>query len=798
MRVSYEWLTELADLGDVPPERAADLLTMAGFTVDSIERIELSEILIGRVISQEPHPSSRNPLWVHQVDLGELGQRQIIAGAPNAVAGTLVPVALPGTTVPNGKAVRDASIAGMAGQGMLCSREELLLGEDSEPAIMLLDEGEPGRPLSTVIPSEAIFEVEVTPNRPDCLGHLGLARELAAAAGRALRHDFMPRFQGEADPPATELLAVRIDDPDLCRRYIAAVITDVTIGPSPRWMQRRLRAAGVRPISSVVDVTQYVMLEYGQPLHAFDADRILDHQVVVRRARAGEELVCLDGVTRALTPSMLVIADPKLPIALAGVIGGRDTSVTTATRNLVLEAANFDGVNVRATTRALRLRTDASSRFEKTLSPELALAGARRAAQLLAEVAGGAVHGGWPDIYPRPQQPVRVRMRPERIDSLLGVHVPLAEAEAILKRLDFSVRVDPEDGSWDVMPPVFRLDVSISEDVVEEVGRIYGYDRVPATLPGQRTGVIRPHRPSADAQVDPARSAFAAAGYSEAVTPALVSGRRQQRLGLAERALPLHNPVSEEADTLRTSLVPSLLQVVELNRNRGRGDAAVFETARAFRRRGGEDGSPLPEEPWQLAAVGPAGASGADGREGFQRLKAVVDRALHDLGVPAPAYRRAQATMYHPGRTAAVVVGDRRVGTLGELHPSTLREFDLGGRLVACELDLDALLESRIARQATELPRYPAVDRDLNVVVDEPVPAAEVLAGVRAAGGPLLERVTAFDEYRGAQVPEGKKSIAVALTFRSPERTLTDSEVDAVMAEVRSALEQRHAAGFRS
>jgi len=383
MRVSYEWLAELAEVDELTPERAANLLTMAGFTVESIERVDLSGVLIGRIISQEPHPRSRDPLWVHQVDLGpEAGQRQIIAGAPNAVAGSLVPVALPGTTVPNGRFVRDATIAGMAGQGMLSSREELLLGEDDEPAIMLLDEGEPGRPLSSLIPTEAIFEVEVTPNRPDCLGHLGLARELAAAAGRGLRLDFMPRFQGQAEPLATELVSVRIDAPDLCRRYIAAAITEVAVGPSPRWMQRRLRAAGVRPLSNVVDVTQYVMLEDGQPLHVFDAAHIAGDQIVVRRAAEGEQLPCLDGLTRALTPRMLVIADRDAPMALAGIIGGRDSSVTAATRQVVLEAATFDGVNVRATSRAVRLRTDASSRFEKTLSPELALAGARRAAAL--------------------------------------------------------------------------------------------------------------------------------------------------------------------------------------------------------------------------------------------------------------------------------------------------------------------------------------------------------------------------------------------------------------------------------
>ena len=790
MRVSYEWLAELADAGEMTPEHAADLLTMAGFTVDAVERVDLSQILIGRVISQQPHPRSRDPLWVHEVDLGpELGQRQIIAGAPNAVPGSLVPVALPGVTVPNGKQVRDAVIAGMAGQGMLCSREELLLGEDKEPAIMLLDEGEPGRPLSTVIPTEVVFEVEVTPNRPDCLSHLGLARELAAASGRTLRHDFMPRFQGDAEPLATDLLQVRIDDPDLCRRYLAAVITDVTVGPSPRWMQRRLRAAGVRPLSNVVDVTQYVMLEYGQPLHAFDATRVGGDQIVVRRARDGEELLCLDGVTRKLTPQMLVIADQARPMALAGMIGGEESAVGPTTRNVVLEAATFDGVNTRATSRALRLRTEASSRFEKGLSPELALAGARRAAQLLAEIAGGAVHRGWPDVYPRPQEPVRVRVRPEKIDALLGVHVPLEEAEAILRHLDFGVRIDAEDGAWDVLPPVFRLDIGIPEDVVEEVGRIYGYDRVPATLPGRRQTAIRPFQRSADAELDAARRAFAAAGFTEVVTPALVSGRRQQRLGLGDRALRLYNPVSEEADTLRTSLLPSLMQVLEFNRNRGRGDVAVFETARAFLARAVADGHSLPEEPWHLAAVG---------AQSFLGLKSVVDRVLHELGTPPAQYRREKTVPFHPGRSAQVSVGGRAVGRLGELHPSALREFDLPGRYTACELDVDALLAARVGRAAAELPRFPGIDRDLNVVVAVEVEAAGLLATVREAGGELLERVTAIDEYRGAQVPDGFKSVTLSLTFRSPERTLTDSEVDGVMAEIRSALEQSHAARLRT
>ena len=792
MRISWEWLGELADLQGITPEEGAHLLTMAGLTVEQLEHVDLSAIVIGRVISQEPHPKSRNPLWIHQVDLG--GEtRQIIAGAPNAVAGSLVPVALPGTTVPNGRYVRDAQIAGVAGQGMLCSREELLLGEDKEPAIMLLDEGRPGQPLSELIPSDAILEVEVTPNRPDCLGHLGVARELAACANRRLKVDFLPPFQGDADPPATELLEVSIKDPDLCRRYLAGVITDVTVGPSPRWMQRRLRAAGVRPISNLVDVTQYVMLEYGQPLHVFDLEKLEGPEIIVRRAEAGEEILCLDGVTRTLTPETLVIADREVPVAIAGVMGGELSSVTETTRHAVLEAATFDGVNIRATSRALRLRTDASSRFEKKLSPELALAGARRAAQLIAETAGGRVHRGWPDVYPVPQEPVRVSVDPARIDAILGVHVPLEEAEAILRRLDFGVRSDA-DGAWDVLPPVWRLDVSITEDVAEEIGRVWGVERIPATLPGARRSQIRPYRPSPDRLVDPVRRAFQAGGYDEAVTPALVSGRLLERLG-AGGALRVINPISEEMDVLRTSLIPSLLLVLELNRNRGRAEVAVFETARAFLTR---DGEAQPLEPWRLGAAATAGTSGEDGRTAFLRLTSVLDRAAHALSVPPLEYRRSAADLFHPGRCAEVRVAGEVLGQVGEVHPAVLRELDLAGRAVACEIDLDRLLAARRPREAAELPRFPAADRDLNVVVAEDVPADAVMATIRAAGGELLESLRAFDEYRGLQVGEGRKSLAFALTFRSPERTLTDSEVDGQMRGVREALEREQQARFRA
>ena len=794
MKFSYEWLCDLAGIRDVPVGQAAEVLTMAGWEVDEVVPIDLSQLVVGRVLSQELHPGSRKPLWIHQVDLGD-HVRQIVAGADNARPGTLVAVALPSTTVPSGTTVRDGKIAGVDARGMLCSEAELLIGPD-EGGIMLLDEGRPGQPLEELIPSDAILEVEVTPNRPDCLGHLGLARELAAALGRSLGRDFMPPFTGGVEPPGTDLVDVTIEAPELCRRYIGAPITGVRVGPSPLWLRRRLFLAGVRPISNVVDVTNYVALEYGQPLHAFDLAALGGRRIVVRRARPGERLLGLDGETRTLTPDMLVIADAERPVALAGIIGGQETAVTEGTADLLLEAANFDGVSVRATSRALKLRTEASVRFEKGISPELALAGARRAAMLLAEITGGRVHVGWADVYPRPQEPARVRFRPAQVDGLLGVHVPLQEMEAILKRLDFQVRIQ-DDGEWDVLSPVFRLDVGIPEDVAEEVGRLHGYEKVPATLPGRRRSTWQPARPSLERRLDALRQALAGAGFTEVVTPALTSGALLDRLEVGEGAMRVINPVSDDQDTLRTTLVPSLLRVAAHNRNRGRPAVSVFEVARVYLRRPDAPDA-QPDERVRLAAVR-SGLAGAEaGRRAFLELKGALERSLDALAPVEESYERDRATLFHPGRCAQVLVCGRPVGHLGELHPDTLEPFDLEGRVVALEIDLEPVLEIDLPRRSRPLPRFPAVNRDLAVVVPEEVPAGELLRTIKGAGGELLESATAFDEYRGSQVPEGRKSIAFALTFRSRERTLTDAEVDRQLEAVREALRRQHGASFRA
>ncbi len=789
MRISYEWLGDYVDTSGITPQEAAHLLTMTGTKIESVQVIDLSAIIVGRVLEQKDHPRSNKPLWIHQVDIGGGKVVQIIAGAPNAVKHTLVPVALPGTRVPSGTLVRDGKIAGEVAQGMLCSADELLLAEEREPKIMLLDRGEPGDSLAKYIPSDAVLEAEITPNRPDCLGHMGVARELAAAAGREFKADFMPPFIEGTPPPADELVTITIEDPDLCSRFVGVPVTGLKVGPSPDWVQRRLRAAGVRPISNVVDATAYVMLEHAKPTHVFDLAKLSGRRLMVRHARDGETILCLDGQTRSLKPAMLVVADAKGPVAIGGIIGGEESGVSESTTDVVIESAGWDGVNIRASSRALGLRTEASLRHEKGLAPEMAMAAARRAAALIREWAGGEVHSEWIDVYPRPQQPVRIELEPPKVDELLGVHVPLEESERILRRLGFQVRSEPS-GMWDVLPPVFRLDVELPEDVVEEVGRIYGIDRIPATLPGRRHTSWTPAR--ADDFEWGIREVLVGAGFEEAVTPALVSRKLLERLGLAEGARSLINPMSDELDTMRTSLLPSLLAATRLNRNRNAERVDLFELARVY---SGRSADGFAEEPIRLTVLAQAGDTG---RAGFLRLKSVMDRLAADSAVTDLAYEPAAPPLFHPGRSAQIKVTGKTVGVVGELHPSTLSPFDIDGRVVALDIDVATLVAARGERKAAELPRYPAVERDLAVVVDEDLAAADLQAAIRQAGGQFLETVHAFDEYRGGQVADGRKSIAFTLTFRSPERTLTDAEVEGVMVDIRTALEKRYRAGFRS
>ena len=476
-------------------------------------------------------------------------------------------------------------------------------------------------------------------------------------------------------------------------------------------------------------------------------------------------------------------------------MGGLETEVTAGTTNILLEAATFNGSSVRQTARELGLRTEASSRFEKGLPAELALAGARRAASLIAELAGGSVHREWADVYPRPQEPVRVQLRPALVDEVLGLHVPLEEAESILKRLNFHVRA-LEDGEWDVLPPVFRLDVTIPQDLVEEVGRVYGYDRVSPTLPGRRRDSWIPAAPSIGRRLDEAREVLAGAGFAETWNPALVSGRLLESLRIDAHAMRVSNALSDDMDTLRTSLLPSLVGAVALNRDRGRQDVRIYEIASAFLARV-DDKTEQPDEPMRLGAVATAGASAEAGRTAFYAMKSALDACLAVVGAPACTYQRGAQELFHPGRCAAVILDGRLLGYIGELHPTVASAFKIDGRLVAVEIDVEPVLAASRIPRAEPLPRFPAVERDLAVVVEDHVAAGALLATIKEVAGVSLEQASAFDEYHGPQVSDGHKSIAFTLTFRSPERTLTDAEVDRVMTDIKLGLQKRHKARLR-
>jgi phenylalanyl-tRNA synthetase beta chain len=644
-----------------------------------------------------------------------------------------------------------------------------------------------------------VFDLETTTNRPDWLGMLGIAREVAAVCRGRVRRPVVTLE--ESDPPAAQVAWAEVAEPGLCHRYVGRVVVDVRVGPSPRWMVQRLERCGIRSINNVVDVTNYVMLETGQPLHAFDLDRLVGGGVVVRGAREGEVLVTLDGQERRLHPGALVIADRERVVALGGIMGGLDTEIRPETRRVLLESAWFHPAAVRRTARALGMRTEGSTRHERGGDPERARYAAARAAQLVQELAGGRVLRGELDVYPDPQPPRRVFLRPRRLHRVLGVEVPEDEAADILERLEFRVERGPD--RWTVTVPSHRRDVEREEDLIEEVARIFGYDRIPETLPVETVGVgaMEPEL-EAERRV---RQALLRAGLWEVLTLSLLHPSELERVGIPaghplREAIPLRNPLTQEHTHLRTTLLPSLVGVLRTNRVRGNSDVHVFEIGRVFRvcGSGREErkavgiarmGRAL-EGSWNL----PAEAVQVD----FHHLKGTVEAVLAALHAQGWEVRPDSVPWLHPYRAASLWWEGRCVGWLGELHPEVCHRYDLRGRAYVAELDLEPLLRAaRATPQYRPLPYTPAVERDLAVVVDEPVLAGEVVQVVRGAAGDLLEACEPFDVYRGPPVPAGRKSVAVRMRFRDPARTLQSEEVDALVARVRRALEEALGAGFR-
>jgi phenylalanyl-tRNA synthetase beta chain len=648
---------------------------------------------------------------------------------------------------------------------------------------------------------DLVLDLETASNRPDLLSLIGVARELAAWNRSAVR---LPSDAiEEHDPPAAALASVHIAESRLCPRYVAHVITGVRVGPSPAPIAARLEAAGIRPINNVVDATNYVMLEWGQPLHGFDLDTLANHEIVVRPARAGETLVTLDGVVRDLDPQMLVIADARRAVALAGIMGGVETEIHPGTRNVLLEAAAFLPASVRRTSRRLGLRTEASARFERGIDPDGVARAARRAARLIVELAGGRVHRGGIDVYPAPGSRPVIALRLPRIRRLLGVEVPVEEVVDILERLGVEVR--REGQILHTLPPVGRRDLEREEDLIEEIARHHGYDRIPATMPveamqqGRRSA-----RLEAEATV---REALIRAGLTEAMTLSLIAPHLLERLNLDaddpwRRVVSLRNPLTADHTHLRSCLLPGLLEAVRVNVSRRRDAVLLFEIGRVFTAR--EDGPPLERHALALAMrgrwlEGVWDAAAACREVTFFNLRGVLESLVSELRAGPLHVEAAGMPWLHPGRAGRVFLGHEPVGWIGELHPDVAARFDLPGRTQVAELDLDRLLARAVLQpRFTGAPRTPAVRRDVAVVAPVGLPHARIEGEIRAAAGDLLERVELFDVYEGSPLAPGQRNLGYALTFRAPDRTLTGEEIDALVVRIHEALRGRLPVSIRT
>ena len=788
MRVSLNWLREFVPVEATAAE-LADRLTMAGVAVDTVlyPGAGIRNVVSGRLLAVDRHPDA-DRLFVCRVAAGG-EELAIVTGADNVAVGQIVPVALHGSVLAGGKTIKQSKLRGIVSQGMLCSGQELgleskLLAPEEQHGILILPPGTPvGVPITELMGlDDAVLVLDLTPNRGDCLSVYGVAREVAALYGLPLRppDQTLPCTEGEAG------IRVTIEDPALCRRYVARPLTGIKIGPSPLALAQRLRLAGVRAINNVVDVTNYVMLELGQPLHAFDARRLTGGVIGVRRARAGEEITSLDGIRRQLTDDMLVIADGGGAVAVAGVMGGLDSEIIPETQDLILESAAFDAVSVRRTSRVLGLRSEASQRFEKGVDPAGCLFAADRAAHLLLPLVGGTVRPA-ADSYPAPAKSRVIVLRPARVNDLLGVAVPEEEMRNILTNLGGEVH--PDEAGWLVKVPTYRPDLTAECDLAEEVARLFGYMNLPENMPegpttqGGLSKMERSRRLLANL--------LAGGGLREAVTMSMVSrGALGAFSGEGDGVLALLNPLSEEQAVLRTTLLPGLTGVLLKNFHRQVRDMAVFELGRIFLPRAG---GKLPVEGERLAveAMGSTPGHWQPGRRpyDFYYLKGLALAVFRVLGLPEPEMLPSTFPAFHPGRTASVLLDGTPAGFLGELHPSLLAEWGLTGPVAALELDL-AVLWGKASGSLRYRPwaRVPSVERDLAVVVSRTVPAGAVLDVIRRSGGALLQSASLFDVYEGDKVAPQARSLAFKLVFRAEDRTLTDEEVNGAVQNVVSGL----------
>ena len=792
MKLSREWLGEYTTIG-APDKEYCDAMTMSGSKVEGWEVTgsEISRVVVGRVLSMERHTNSDH-MWVCKIDVGGERELQIVTGAQNVNIGDLVPVALDGSTLPGGKEIRTGKLRGELSEGMLCSLGELGLEQRDFPyaiedGIFILEEDcVPGDDIREVCGlNDSVVEFEITNNRPDCLSVRGLARESACTFHTPLTF---------ADPTVTaghgdihEKLSVEIKDAELCPRYTARMVKNIKIAPSPKWMRRRLRASGVRPINNIVDITNYVMLEYGQPMHAFDYACLHDGKIIVRRAEEGESLRTLDGNDHALTPGMLVIADPEGPVALAGVMGGANSEITDETTTIVFESANFLGHSIRKTAIALGMRTDASGRFEKGLDLFATVPAVDRACELVEMLGAGEVFDGTIDVLAKEPETTFIELDDKRINALLGTDIPREFMADTLTSLGFELNGNT------LTVPSWRGDCTMLADIAEECARFWGYDKIEAT--DIRGAATQGGYSEKTLFVRKLGTACRAMGYTEVMTYSFVSPSSLDKIKVPADS-PLRdnyrilNPLGEDTSVMRTTALPSMLGVLSTNLSRRNMEAKLYEMATVYKK---QPGKMLADERTVLTL----GAYGGD--VDFFALKGAVEALLCAARTPDVRFTAdTETAAFHPGRCAAVWSGDTRLGTLGQIHPDVCAAYGLDGATYCAEIDVVLLHDLEGAEPVyTPLPRFPAITRDIAVVCDAAVPVGELTECIRKAEKNVLRGVKLFDVYTGVGIPEGKKSVAFSLTLRSDDGTLTDDHAEEAVRAVLDALRESFGAVIR-
>ncbi len=793
MNISRKWLSEFVDIQATDKEYD-DVMTMAGQKVETTTRMdaEIRNVVVGKVLSMVRHENSDH-MWVCMVDVGAEEPVQIVTGAQNVSVGDLVPAALHNSYLPGGVHITKGKLRGVLSSGMLCSFGELGLTQNDLPGAyadgiwILNDEDcQVGQDINEVIGNDdSIVEFEITNNRPDCYSLLGLARETAAAFNVPMKHH-EPVVKGGADGNLADLLEVEVPADDLCLRYSARMVKNVRIAPSPKWLRQRLRSAGIRPINNIVDITNYVMVEYGQPMHAFDY-RYVNGKIVVRRAGDDKALVTLDGNERALTPDMLVIADAEKPVGLAGIMGGLNSEIRDDTTTVVFESANFNGTSIRKTALALGMRTEASAKYEKNIDPMMTLPAVNRACELVELLDAGDVLDGVIDVLNYVPENVDLPLEPEKINKLLGTKISTEDMKEYLRRLEIPVE------GMTIHVPSFRPDLRRMADIAEEVGRLYGFNNIETTMFKGTT--VRGGYSETRKQEDLAGATARALGYSEIITYSFVSPTVFDLIRLPadsslRKPIKILNPLGEDTSVMRTTALPSMLDILSRNNAYHNKAVKLYELAKTYIP---VEGRVLPQEPKTLV-LGSYGEG-----ETFFTLKGEIEAILGELNADKAEYEAVRDNpSYHPGRCARIAIDGKDVGVFGQIHPLVAKNYGIDGEIYCAELNFTALL-TVLAPEKTyhPLPKFPAVSRDLAIVCDEALTVSQVEKVISAAAGKLLRNVELFDIYRGVGVPQGKKSMAFSLELRAEDRTLTDQDSEAAVTRILEALKKELGAVLR-